>query len=51
MRFKPFLVLSLRLGQGRRLWQAGWFPLWRGHFYYARHSLGSSICWQGFIEI
>jgi len=40
-RLKPFLVLSLRLGQRCRLGQAGLFGCGRGHLDHARHFLGS----------
>ena len=46
VRFKPFLVVSLRLGQCRRLRQVGRLAFRRGQLDYARHLLG----WR-FIEI
>src|SRR5271165_7481769 len=46
VRFKPFLVLRLRLGQRGRLGQARRLAFWRGHLDCARHSLGSAIRWQ-----
>ena len=41
VRFKPFLVVRLRLGQRGRLGQAGRLARVRGHLDYARHLLGS----------
>ena len=51
VRFKPFLVVSLRLGQCRRLRQVGRLAFRRGQLDYARHLLGSCRSAGRFIEI
>jgi hypothetical protein len=51
VRFKPFLVVSLRLGQCRRLRQVGRLAFRRGQLDYARHLLGSCRSAGRFIKI